>query len=707
MQEKVSLEVDGMTCNHCANTVDGIIKQEGGSGIHVDYLLGEASFEISDDQKTERILKRLKNAGYAAEPLNLEGGSTKKQGLSAVERKFATSLPFSLVLFAHMFAPMDWWINDAWVQFFLCLPVFTIGVLHFGKSSYESIRSGSINMDILIFLGSSSAFFYSLYGTIAFYGTSRVHDFLFFETAATIITLVLLGYVIEHKAVQKTTTILKALFDSKPLRAKRLIQKGLNQEMEAVLVDELVPGDQILVNTGDKVPADAILNYGTLTVDESILTGESDELTKTKGQALLSGSIVINGNGVLTVTKIAADSTIGQIIELVKTSRTAKPEIQKLADKISSWFVPAIVSIAALTFGLNFYFGSGFSEALLRAIAVMVISCPCAMGLATPTAVSVGLGMAGKLGIIVKRADVFEQLEKLKHLVFDKTGTLTEKQLNIEITELEKTTNTPVLGIIKALEKHSNHPLATALLSHLEEAQPESVESIEEVKGLGMKGQWKSKQVVFGSAKFTGQNAQSGDLFLAIEGQVVASVAVKSAIQKAAAEVVQFTKKRAIIPHILSGDSLRKTTQVATALGIDQFSAEQLPEQKLEYIVALRQKGPVGMVGDGINDAPALSVAEVGISIGNSNALAAESASVVIMGSNIKRVKQFLELGNAVVSTIRQNLFWAFAYNIVAIPLAALGYLDPMVAALSMAFSDVVVIGNSLRLRLRLHKHLD
>ncbi len=708
MAEKVVLEVEGMTCNHCASTVDGIIQQCGGKAVHVDYLLGEASFELGNEKQVERILKRLNSAGYTSQEaaLHEEESERKKERFSAVEKKFLISLPFSLVLFMHMFLPMDWWINDPYVQLMLCVPVYVIGFRHFGKSSWESLRSRTINMDILIFIGSTSAFVYSIVGTLLFEGQERVHDFLFFETTSTIITLVLLGYVIEHRAVQKTTVVLKKLLDSKPLKAKRLIQKGLNQEMEPVLAMDLEPGERILVNAGDKVPADASIEYGDLRVDESVLTGESDVLHKTKGDQLLSGSLIIDGNGVLRVEKNASESTIGKIIDLVKESRASRPEIQKLADRISSVFVPAILIIALITFGVNYWLQPDLGEALLRAIAVLVISCPCAMGLATPTAVSVGLGIAGNLGLVVKRADVFEQLQSLRSIVFDKTGTLTESRPEVKLKIHNGFDQDEVTSLIRSLEAHSNHPLAEAIGDHVKGSKLLELEAVEEVKGRGITGQWRGKGLKLGSAIFTGQSSAEGDVFLLVDELPAAAIVIQNRIQSAAQEVVESLQARGLQPHILSGDSERKTRDVAARLGIQQFASEQLPDQKLTYIKELRTEGATGMVGDGINDAPSLVAADVGISIGNSNALAAESASVVIMGSNIQRLKQLFEIGSAVVSTIRQNLFWAFAYNLVAIPLAAAGFLDPMVAALSMAFSDVVVIGNSLRLRLRLSKQL-
>jgi Cu+-exporting ATPase len=705
VEGRLNLKVEGMTCNHCASTVSGIIKQEGGADVHVDYLMGEAHFDLGNPDRLAVILKRLNAAGYAS---SADNASASQTGMSSIEKKFLLTLPFSLILFSHMFVPHDWWINLSWVQLLLCLPVFLIGSLHFGKSTYESIKSGHLNMDVLILLGSSSAFVYSVYGVWAHAGDAEAHRFLFFETTSTIITLVLLGYVIEHRAVQRTTTILRDLFKAAPDKAKKLVQKGLNQDLEVVDANSLQRDDIILINTGDRVPADGTIIFGTVSVDEAMLTGEAQSVQKTQHSRVLGGSVVSDGSATLKVERAGRESTMGQIVELVKQSRSDKPAVQRLADRISAVFVPTILGISVLTFGLNYLaFDVYFSESLLRSIAVLVIACPCAMGLATPTAVSVGLGLAAKLGIIVKRASVFEEVSALNKLVFDKTGTLTSGQLEFVLEEvigdhaLEK-----IWGLIRALEMRSNHPLAKSILPLTAGVAEIQLEAVREVSGAGMEGQFEGSVIRFGTPEFACSDELTADLVLSVDGKPTALFRVKDQLKPDAAATIDYLRQRGLNLAILSGDREAKTAEVARALNIADFHSRQLPDQKLKAIESWKKSHIVGMVGDGINDSPSLSKADLGISIGNTNALAAESAKVVILGSKLELLKQLFRISTSVVKAIKQNLVWAFAYNVVAIPLAAAGYLDPMLAALSMAFSDVIVIGNSLRLRYLLPKQI-
>jgi Cu+-exporting ATPase len=583
------------------------------------------------------------------------------------------------------------------LQLVLCLPVFILGCLHFGKSAFNSLKGGVPNMDVLIFVGSSSAFIYSLIGTFQHLGS----DYLFYETCATIITLVLLGNVFEKRSVSQTTSAVKYLVKIQQVPATRV----LNGEMEIISAKEVRPGDILQVNQGDKVPVDGDILSGDASVDESMLTGESIPVEKTKYDKVIGGTIVQHGNFRMMATKVGSNTVLAQIIELMKKAQSAKPPVQKLGDKVAAIFVPIVIGIALLTFVLAYWaFGTTFQHALMNAIAVLVISCPCAMGLATPTAVMVGLGRAAKNGILIKGGDTIETIANTKYVVFDKTGTLTTGKFLIQEIKTENNDLEMVRGLILCIEERSNHPIAQSLVRELKTLPLKRVilKSVKEEKGLGMRA-----EDVDGNNYFLGSGLKAGktepgadfNLFLYQNQQLLAQISIADEIKSDAKDLISKLKNMGIIPVLLSGDKLSKCKQVADAIGIEQMHAEKLPEQKLAIIDIYKKKGKTVMIGDGINDAPALTQADVGVSMNDSSQVAIQSARVILLNTDLNSVVKFLQISKHTLITIKQNLFWAFAYNVVAIPMAAIGLLNPMLGAFAMAFSDVVVIGNSLRLK--------
>jgi Cu+-exporting ATPase len=583
------------------------------------------------------------------------------------------------------------------LQLVLCLPVFILGCLHFGKSAFNSVKGGVPNMDVLIFVGSSSAFIYSLIGTIQHLGP----DYLFYETCTTIITLVLLGNVLEKRSVSQTTSAVKDLVKIQQINATRVV----NGETEVVSAKEVRPGDILLVNTGDKVPVDGEVLSGDASIDESMLTGESIPVEKAKYDKVIGGTIVQHGNIRMIATKVGSNTVLSQIIELMKKAQSAKPPVQKLGDRVAAVFVPAVIGIAVLTFILAHYaFDVNFQKSLMNAIAVLVISCPCAMGLATPTAVMVGLGRAAKNGILIKGGDTIEAVANTKFVVFDKTGTLTTGKFSIKEIKTELGDIETVRGIILAIEERSNHPIAQSLVAGLKGLPLNKLilKSAIEEKGLGMRA-----EDINGNSYFLGSGLQNGkdasgagfNLFLYQNQQLLAQISIQDDIKPDAADLISKLKKMGIVPVLLSGDRQHKCEQVAKAIGIEKVHGEKLPEQKLAIIDMYKKKGKTIMIGDGINDAPALTQADVGVSMNDASQVAVQSARVVLLNTDLHSVVKFMQISKHTLITIKQNLFWAFAYNVVAIPIAALGLLNPMVGAFAMAFSDVVVIGNSLRLK--------
>ncbi len=698
----IEWKVEGMDCNNCAAGITRFLERKGLEDVFVNFSTKDVRFRQGEQPvPLGDIEAGIRKLGYtvvkteAAPPFwNLE----KKLLVAAV-----LTAPLLLHHFAMMVGLHWHMMENAWVQLALCLPVYVIGALHFGRSAAGSLRSGVPNMDVLIFMGSTAAFIYSLIGAIA-----SEPDYIFFETAATIITLVLAGNWLEKRAVAQTTTAIGELTRLQVEKARKIMPSG------AVVVidkDDIAKGDLLQVNEGDKIPADGVVIAGSAWVDESMLTGESAPVEKQPGDAVIGASLLQSGNLRMEVRAAGADTVLAQMIELVKTAQQDKPAIQRLADRISAIFVPAVVGIALLTFFIgHFGFDLIAQKALMNAIAVLVISCPCAMGLATPTAVMVGVGRLARNGILVKGGQTVEVLSLIRHIVFDKTGTLTTGEFRVKDIAYHTPDKARVHALVHLMEQHSSHPIAQALVHDMNGRSngiPLDLVSITEEKGVGVGAQDAQGNLYrIGSSRILPGKASkdNGSIYLTENDKLLAVIELADDIKPDAADAVAFLKKQGVQPIILSGDKAEKTAAVAAALGIDTWYAEQLPAEKLDRIAALSAKAPTAMVGDGINDAPALSRATIGVSLSNASQAAIQSAQVILLDGRLKRLRDALQITHHTVLTIKQNLFWAFSYNIVAIPLAAMGFLSPMWGALFMAFSDIVVIGNSIRLK---HKKLN
>jgi len=700
--EIIELTVEGMDCNNCATSISRFLERKGLEDVFVNFQTKEVRFRQDDGKiSMEGIKLGIHKLGYTVvEP-------DTKEPWWTLERKLLVSAAFTLpLLLGHLLMSVGVHfslMHNFVAQLLLCLPVFAIGVAHFGKSAWLSLRSGVPNMDVLIFMGSTAAFVYSLIGTLA-----NEEQYIFYETAATIITLVLIGNWLEKRAVAQTTTAIGELSRLQPRKANKIMPSGVIVTLDR---DEIQKGDLLQVNDGDTIPADGLIQSGEASVDESMLTGESMPVSKRAGDSVIGGALLLSGNIRVSVHAVGKDTVLSQMIELVKTAQRDKPDIQRLADRISAIFVPAVVGISVLTLILGYFvFDLAFRQALLNAIAVLVISCPCAMGLATPTAVMVGVGLMARNGILIKGGQTLEVLSRIRNFVFDKTGTLTTGDFKISKIHCDASDKQKVYALIHTLEQHSSHPIAKALL--LETAPPYGARafdpgelSILEEKGTGVIATAKDGRIFkLGSERILGNPNQAtarGAVYLTENDRLLAVVEIEDELKFETRELIQLLHASGKKTVLLSGDKREKVEAVAQSLGIQQFFAEQLPQQKLDRIGAMSNEAPTAMIGDGINDAPALAKATVGISLSNASQAAIQSAQVVLMNGNINRISRALDISEKTVQTIRQNLFWAFAYNIVAIPIAAMGYLNPMWGALFMAFSDVVVIGNSIRLKYR------
>jgi len=688
-EQLIELNVTGMHCNNCALSIHKLLEKKGLKDILVDFAGEEVKFSTTNEAVLPGVIKDIEGLGFKVVD---DVATHKPKFYEQVENKFIFCAIFTAPLLLHMVLPWHF-LHLPIVQLLLCLPVFIVGCLHFGKSAYNSVKGGVPNMDVLIFIGSASAFIYSLVGTIENLG----EQYQFYETCATIITLVLLGNVFEKRSVTQTTSAVKDLIKFQQVTANRVI----NGEIEVISAKDVRPGDTLLVNQGDKIPVDGEVLSGNASVDEAMLTGESVPVEKEKYDKVIGGTIVQHGNISILATKVGSNTILSQIIELMKKAQAAKPPVQKLGDKVAAIFVPAVIFIAALTFVLTYFIGhSGVQIALMHAIAVLVISCPCAMGLATPTAVMVGLGRAAKNGILIKGGDTIEAVTNTKYVVFDKTGTLTTGKFSIQDIKLEQDIAIEaVRGIITAIEERSNHPIAKSLVNGLK-ALPQTkliLRNAKEEKGLGMRA-----EDVDGNTYFLGTGKSTdGDFNVSLykNQKLLAQIAVDDTIKPEAAALITQLRKLNITPVLLSGDKDNRCIKVAKAIGITEIHSEKLPDEKLAVIDHYNKKGKTIMIGDGINDAPALTKADIGVSMNDASQIAIQSAKVILLNTDLASVITFLQISKHTLLTIKQNLFWAFAYNIVAIPVAAFGFLNPMLGAFTMAFSDVVVIGNSLRLK--------
>ena len=690
-KNKIILLVEGMTCANCAAGIKKHLDSKGLAEVNVNFSTGEASCNFSNEHTEKQVENIIKKLGYSVLSV------AKEKGLSKVEKYFYFTLLFTPLLFSHMFFSAESFLQNPILQFCLCLPVYIIGILYFGKSAWSSLKSGIPNMDVLIFIGSSAAFFYSIYGSLINYGTPEVHDFLFFETSATIITLVLLGNVLEHKSVKETTTAIGDLSEIQKVIAK----KEIDGKIIELSYEEIKADDILIINSGDKIPTDGIIISGSSYIDESMITGESIPVNKNKGDEVIGGTIVIEGSLKIKATKVGNDTLLSQIIELVKNAQNNKPNIQKLGDQVSAVFVPVVLIISIATFFIGHYlFHIGMQEAFLRSIAVLVISCPCAMGLATPTAVMVGIGRAAKNGILIKGGDTLEKLASIKNIVFDKTGTLTTGKFIVSEFIAIEGEEKEIQNIIYNIEQHSSHPIAKSLCTAFEiGSSPLELSNIKEEKGISISAEINNNKYTIGSSKIY-PSAEQHDLFVLKNDTLIATLNIGDELKKNTDTIISSLHKSNYTTTLLSGDKKEKCTNLASELGIKATYSEQLPQDKIEKIETLVKTNETAMVGDGINDAPALAKATIGISLGNATQIAIQSADVILLNNeDLSQLPKTMQIGKHTLLTIKQNLFWAFSYNLVAIPIAIMGLLNPMWAALFMAFSDVIVIGNSIRLR--------
>ncbi len=704
--ENIQWKVDGMSCTNCALSIHKYLSSKGIHEPKVNFMEGEVQFELVDVAQKPALIKGIQDLGYKIR--GHEAETQSKKWLDNNKERAFFSLIFTIPLIIHMIPGVHiHWLMNPYVQLALTTPVFLVGMHYFGKSAWNSLMNGIPNMNVLVSIGAVASFGYSLYGTVIGQGA----QFAYYETTATILTFVFFGNYLEDASIASTQRALKDLVKAQKVMANMIVFDEHHKEIIFnVAADTLKVGDILLINAGETVPMDCKILAGEADVNEAIVTGESVPVHRKMKDILLGGSTVENGSVKAYVTAVGDQTVLANILKMVKAAQGEKPPIQVLADKISAIFVPLVVGIALLTLVGNYFLTTiGFSESMLRAIAVLVISCPCAMGLATPAAIAVGLGRGARNGVLFKNAKSLETFKDIQQVVFDKTGTLTTGHFEVSgfhivNYEIGQISEQDFKNLTYSLEKHSNHPIANCIKEEWKTTSIVKWEKIEEIKGMGIKAIDKEGNIFWaGSFKtLEDQSTEDGhNIYIQKNSQLIGWIDVADQIRPEAKEVIDQLHRQGITTILLSGDRKEKCRLVGEALGIQKIIAEQSPSDKLEKLDALTKIAPTAMIGDGINDAPALAKATIGISLSNASHIAIQSAQVVLMNKGLKNLPMSLVLGRKTYETIQENLGWAFSYNLIAIPVAAFGFLGtwgPTYGAMIMALSDVVLALNSLRL---------
>ena len=703
----IALRVEGMTCASCVARVEKALKKVPGVADAVVNLATEtATVEATRDVGAAAIAA-IRKAGYEA--------SVREEGKAAPERRSheglevalaaALSLPLAIPMVLDLFG--FHWMLPAWSQLALATPV----QFHFGARFYvagwKALRAGTGNMDLLVALGTSAAYFLSVYLMFAHGGGQH----LYFEAAAVVITLVRLGKWLEGRAKRQTTAAIRALAALRPERA-RVLREGVERDIAAELVRV---GDRVVILPGERIPVDGVVEEGDTHADESLITGESLPVAKHPGSRVTGGAVNGEGRIVAVTAAVGAETTLARIIRNVESAQAAKAPIQRLVDQVSAVFVPVIIAIAILTVAAWGLANGNWEQAILNAVAVLVIACPCALGLATPTAIMAGTGVAARHGILIKDAEALEHAHKARVVAFDKTGTMTEGKPTVVAVVGD------VLRLAAAIQRTSDHPLAQAVVARAKDAGiviPQAYEA-RAVPGRGVEATVDGRKLAIASDRWAAELQAAGREALADsarrlqhEGRTVSwllelepapralgLLAFGDAVKPGAAELVRKLRHMGVRSVLLTGDNAGAARVAAAQLGIDEVRAEVLPEDKAKKVAELRAHGVVAMVGDGINDAPALAAADVGIAMGTGTDVAMHTAGITLMRGDPALVADALDISRRTYAKIRQNLFWAFIYNLVGVPLAALGMLNPVLAGAAMALSSVSVVTNALLLK--------